>query len=225
MDAARDPNGPDTDDDGSELAPGAAAVLVEQTSRQARRQFDPTSPLAAVAGASVFLLGYGAVWWSMRGQTPYTGPAGWSIAVLYALIAVNAIIATGYLRRATNGVGGRARRQRNAQAAAFAAAGVGAWTFQGALLYLGVSLQIVDGVYGPTMPLIALAAVAAGIAATRERWPQLGLCIAFILIASVSAFFGPLGAWGLTGLGCGLVLLGYAAALVMRQRRPVTARR
>ena len=43
--------------------------------------------------------------------------------------------------------------------------------------------------------------------------------IAIIAVASVSVFFGPLGAWGLTGLGCCLVLLAYAAALVVRQRR------
>lgn len=176
-----------------------------------------------MAGAGVFLFGYGAVWWSMRDQHVYTGPAGWSIAVLYGLIAISAIVGGAVFRRATNGVGGRARRQMQAQGAAIAAAGIGAWVFQGALRYLGVSFKIVYGVYGPTVPLIALAAAAAGIAAMRENWPSLGVCIAIIAIAAVSAFFGPLGAWGLTGLGCCLALLGYAAALMVRQRRPVTS--
>jgi hypothetical protein len=45
------------------------------------------------------------------------------------------------------------------------------------------------------------------------------MCIAIIAVASMSTFFGPLGAWGLTGLGCCLVLLAYAAALVVQQRR------
>ena len=152
-----------------------------------------------------------------------TGPAGWSVAVLYGLITVSAIVGGTVLRRATTGVSGRARRQMQAQAAAIAAAGIGAWVFQGALRYLGVSLKIVYGVYGPTVPLIALAAATAGIAAMRVNWPQLGVCIAIIAVASVSAFFGPLGAWGLTGLGCALALLGYAAALVVWHRRPVTS--
>ncbi|MGH7765080.1 MAG: hypothetical protein ACREOM_11775 [Candidatus Dormibacteraceae bacterium] len=82
-----------------------------------------------------------------------------------------------------------------------------------------MSFEIVYGVYGPTVPLIALAAAAAGINAMRESWLQLGLCIAIIAIASVSTFFGPLGAWGLTGLGCCLALLVYAAALTVRQRQ------
>src|ERR1700730_11893303 len=96
-----------------------------------------------------------------------------------------------------------------------AAAGV----MEVALRYRGVSFEIVYGVYGPTVPLIALMAVAAGISAMRENWLQLGVSIAIIAVASVSTFFGPLGAWRLTGLGCCLVLLAYAAALVVEQRR------
>jgi K+-transporting ATPase A subunit len=68
------------------------------------------------------------------------------------------------------------------------------------------------------VPLIALAAAAAGINAMRESWLQLGVAIAIIAVASVSVFFGPLGAWGLTGLGCCLVLLVYAALVVWQRR-------
>ena len=203
------------------LDPREAAQILEQAKNQARRQFDPHPPLAVVVGAAgVFLFGYGAVWWSMRDQHVYTtGPALWSLAVLYGLIAVSAIVGSVVFNRAKSGVSGRARRQQQAQAAAFAAAGIGAWVVEGALRYRGVSFEIVYGVYGPTVPLIALAAAAAGIAAMRESWLQLGVCIAIIAVASVSTFFGPLGAWGLTGLGCCLVLLVYAATLVVQQRR------
>ena len=201
------------------LDPREAARILEQTRKLARRQFDPQSVLAPVVGAGVFLFGYGAVWWSMHDQHVYSGPAGWSLAVLYGLIAVSAIVGGLALGRANAGVSGRARRQRQAQGAAIAAAGIGAWVIEGALRNRGVSLEIVYGVYGPTVPLVALAAAAAGINAMRESWLQLGLCIAIIAVASVSTFFGPLGAWGLTGLGCCLVLLAYAAALVVLRRR------
>jgi hypothetical protein len=206
--------------EGAGLDPRDAAQILEQTNRQARRQFDPVSPLAAVAGAGAFLFGYGAVWWSMRDQQVYTtGPALWSLAVFYGAMAVGGIIAGVVSRRATAGVSGRARRQQQAQGAAIAAAGIGAWVIQGALRYRGVSFEIVYGIYGPTVPLIALAAAGAGINAMRENWLQLGACIGIIAVTSVSVFFGPLGAWGLTGLGCCLVLLTYAAALVVQQRR------
>src|SRR5580704_6413132 len=73
------------------LDPREAARILEQTKRQARRQFDPQSALAAIVGAGVFLFGYGAVWWSMHDQHVYSGPASWSLVVLYGLIAVSAI--------------------------------------------------------------------------------------------------------------------------------------
>ena len=217
MSETRDNDSTRAFDDQDELDPREAARLVEQTSRQARRAFDPSSPLAAVAGAGVFLIGYGAVWWSLRDQGTYVGPAGWSVAVLYGAIALGAVFAGTMGRRATAGIGGKARRQLQAQAVAVWAAGVGAWVVEGALRYLGVSDKIVYGVYGPTVPLIALAGAAAGIAAMRERWPELGLSVAIIAVASVSTFFGPSGAWGLTGLGCAVALLVYASVVARRR--------
>jgi hypothetical protein len=221
MNGTRDPDQSGIADEGEDLDPRQAAEIIEQTAIRARRQFEPSSPAVAVLGAGVFLFGYGAVWWSMRDQQVYTGPAGWSVAVLYGLIAVSAIASRPVLRRATAGIGGRARRQMWAQAAAVAGAGIAAWTVEGALRYLGVSFAIVYGVYGPTVPLIALAAASTGFAAARQRWPELALAIVIMLIAAGSTFFGPKGAWGLTGLGCAIALLGYAAVLRTWLRRPV----
>jgi hypothetical protein len=223
MNDIRDTDETGMDDEGGVLDPREAALLVTQTAIQARRQFEPSSPLAALLGAGVFLFGYGSVWLSMRGQHVYKGPAGWSLGVLYGLIAVAAIVGSRVSRRATTGISGRARRQMQAQVAAAAAAGIGAWLVEGSLRYLGVSFKIVYGVYGPTVPLIALAAAGAGFAAAREKWPELGLGIAIILVAAVSTFFGPLGAWGLTGLGCCIAILVYAAVLRAWLGRPPAA--
>jgi hypothetical protein len=71
-----------TADEGSELDPGAAATLLEQTKRQAQRQFDLAPPLLTLIRAAVILVGYGAVWWSVRDQHPYQGP---SLAALAAI--------------------------------------------------------------------------------------------------------------------------------------------
>jgi hypothetical protein len=221
-------NGPqDTDqagiaDEGGELNPRQAAMLVEETQMRARRQFEP-SPMAAVVGAGVFLLGYGAVWLSMRDQHVYKGPAGWSIAVLYGLIAISAIGSRRFLRQATAGIGGRAHRQMQAQGVAVLAAGVAAWTVQGALRYHGVSYEVVYGVYGPTVPLIAIAAATTGLAASQGKWHELCLAIGIMLITAASTFFGPKGAWGLTGLGCCIALLVYAWVKTVWLRRPVPA--
>jgi hypothetical protein len=72
------------------------------------------------------------------------------------------------------------------------------------------------------VPLIALAAAAAGYAAAQEKRPELGLAVTIIAVAAVSTFFGPKGAWGFTGLGCCIALLVYAAALTVWLRRPAT---
>jgi hypothetical protein len=223
MDGTHETEERGTIDEGGELDPTEAALIVEQTAIAARRQFDPSSPLAAILGAGVFLFGYGAVWLSMRDQHVYTGPAGWSLAVLYGLIVVAGVVGSRVSWRARTGVSGRARRQLKGQAAAVWAAGIGAWVVEGALRYLGVSFKIVYGVYGPTVPLIALAAAGAGYAAAQEKWPELGVAIAIIAVASGSTFFGPLGAWGLTGLGCCIALLAYAAVLTVWLRRPPAA--
>src|ERR1700674_3956055 len=108
------------------LDPRGAAKIPKQAQRPARRHFAPQPPLAVVVGAAgVFLFGYGAVWWSMRDQHVYTGPALWSLAVLYGLIAVSAIVGSVVSNRAKSGVSGRARRQHQAQAPRFAAARIG----------------------------------------------------------------------------------------------------
>ena len=103
-------------DDRNELDPGDAALLVEQTARQAQRAFDLVSPVAAAVGAGVFLVGYGAVWWSIRGEATYTGSPGWAIGVLYGAIGVAAIVGGTVARRATAGVRGRSARRQGAQA-------------------------------------------------------------------------------------------------------------
>jgi protein-S-isoprenylcysteine O-methyltransferase Ste14 len=224
MNGIDDTDDSSTIDEGGELDPREAARIAEQTAMQARRQFETASPLAAVLGAGVFLFGYGAVWFSMLDQRVYTGPAGWSIALLYGLVVVAGIVGSLISRRAVSGVGGRARRQMRALAAAVWSAGIGAWMVEGSLRYLGVSFRIVYGVYGPTVPLIALAAAGAGYAAAQEKWPELGLAMAVIFVASGSTFFGPLGAWGLTGVGCCLALVVYAAVLPAWLRRPPVVR-
>jgi hypothetical protein len=209
------------DSDGGALDPRQAAELIEQTATRARRAFETSSPIAAGIGAGVFLFGYGAVWWSISGQHPYAGPALWAVIVLYGLILILAVVGRLLLPRPRTGVGGRARRQLLAVAAAVAAAGISAWMVEGALRFLGVSFEIVYGVYGPTVPLIALAAASTGFAASRDKWPELWLAIAVMLIAAGSTFFGPDGAWGLTGLGCAIALLVYAAIVTVRLRRAI----
>ena len=177
------------------LDPREAARLLEQTRREAQRRFDLSSPLLSLLGAAVVLGAFGAVWLSVRGQHPYTGPTAAGLLVMYGILACWIGVVVTFRRRAMAGLSGRSVRQQRAYAAAVVTALVGVSVFQGVLKHDGVSRAIVYGIYPPTAQLIALGALGAAIAAAREEWPGFGVGIAVALIATASAYAGPRGVW------------------------------
>jgi hypothetical protein len=59
-----------TANDGDGLDPRKAARLLEETKRDARRQFSLRPPWIMAVGGAVILVAYGALWLSTRGSTP-----------------------------------------------------------------------------------------------------------------------------------------------------------
>jgi hypothetical protein len=206
-------------EDEGELSPEQAAQLIEQTSRQAKRQFELRSPWLTLIQAAAWLAIYGTIWLSVRGQHPYKGPTGWALWVVFALIVIIVIAANVFIRRRTAGVSGRSRRQGAYIGAAMATAFVAAYVFMGALRYLGVSYAIVYGVYAAAGWLIVVGAAGVAIAAMREDLQYLCFGIALIAIAAGSSFAGPIGVWLSMGVGGFLVLLALAAYQVRLRRR------
>jgi hypothetical protein len=208
-------------DDQFELSPEQAAQLIEQTSREAKRQFGYwQSPWLTLASAAIFLAIYGTLWLSVRGQHPYKGPTGWALLTIYSLIIVAAIafrVVAGP-RRARQGVSGRSRRRETYLGAAMGSAYIAAFVFMGALRYLGVSYTIVYGVYPAVVPPIILVAAGAMFASVREDVQTLCAAIAVIAVLAGSAFAGPIGVWLSCGVG-GCVVLVVLAAVQFRQRR------
>jgi hypothetical protein len=214
-----------TDDAGagdqSELSPEQAAQLIEQTTREARRQFGYwQSPWYTLAAAVIWLAIYGTLWLSVRGQHPYKGPTGWALLTIFSLIAVAAIVGSLVTRprRARQGVSGRSRRLETYLGAAMGSAYVAAVVFQGALRYLGVSWAIVYGVYPAVVSPIILVAAGGVFAAVREDVQTLYAAIAVIAVLAGSAFAGPIGVWLSCGVG-GFVVLCVLAAVQFQQRR------
>jgi hypothetical protein len=208
-------------DDGEELSPEQAAQLIEQTSREAKRQFGFwQSPWLTLATAAIWLAIYGTLWLSVRGQHPYKGPTGWALLTIFSLIAVAAIVGSIVTkpRRARRGVSGRSRRQETYLGAAMGSAYIAAVVFQGALRYLGVSWAIVYGVYPAVMSPIVLVAAGGVFAAVREDVQTLCVAIAVIAVLAGSAFAGPIGVWLYAGVG-GCVVVLALAAIQFRQRR------
>jgi hypothetical protein len=195
--------------------------LVEQTTQQARRKFEPNPPLLSVIRAVLVLAAFGGIWLSVRGEHPYTGPSGWAIAVAYVLVAIVIGWSASALKRASTGVTGPAQRAKNVGIGVLLVAWVLVYVFQGALYAAGASHTIVYGLYPATAPLMIVGLVGAANAAGREDWPMVGTTLAVAIVAAVAAFGGPVGAWLIMGIGLCAAMLGTAAVTVWQQRRSV----
>ena len=218
MNEAHDTNGTATAGGGGGFDPREAAALIEQTKRQAQRQFDLRPPLLTLLRAAVILAAYGTVWLSVRGQHPYQGPNGAALAVVYGAVIVVIVVSAAVIRRATTGVSGQSRRQRGAYGAAFGTAWIAVSVFQGALYHAGASHGIVYGVFPAAAPLLVLGAAAAGLAAAREDWRTLSVAIAVVALGTGSAFAGPAGVWGIIAVGGCVIGIGYAVYQVWQRR-------
>src|ERR1700686_4351533 len=196
-----------TVNEGGEFDPRAAAKLLEETTRRAQRQFAFPSPLLSVIQGTALLGAYGAVWLSVRGQNPYSGPNGAALLELYAFVAVAAVAVSLDTRRARAGVTGRSSRQAWMQAIPFTAAYLAVYVLMGALLFDGFSHGIVYGIVPAAGPLIVVGAAAAGYGAARDDWRVLSFAIALVAIGAGSAYAGPAAGWGVAGVGCCALLV------------------
>jgi hypothetical protein len=202
---------------GDSLDPAAAATLLAQTRREAQRQFDLHPPLVSALMATVVFAGYLALWLSVRGQHPYTGPSGAAIVAVYSAVVVCIAVSAKILRRATAGVGGRSRRQMKAEGLAVVAAYVASATFQGALHHDGAARWIVYGVWPAAAPLVIVGATVAGIAAANDDSIMLGTGLAAVATGVAASFAGPVGAWAVAGAGLFVLIVGRSVALAWQR--------
>ena len=94
---------------GGSFDPWQAAALLDQTTRQARRQLEPAQPWLLVIRAVVVLAVFGAVWLNVRGQHPYQHPTAAIIPVVIAFGLLNLVATVTVARRATAGLSGKSR--------------------------------------------------------------------------------------------------------------------
>jgi hypothetical protein len=198
--------------------PQAAAALLGETQRQARREFDVHPPALALIRAVAVLVGYGAIWWSVRGQQPYARPDGTVLLIVVAVVVLTLAAGAQVTRRATAGISGPSLSQRRAVLVVFVIAYVAVLLVMVALYRDGAAAAIVYGVFPATAPLIVGGTALAGVFAAQEDWLALVTALAVVLVAALSAFAGPVTVWLVTGVGCCLVLVGYAAAQLWRQK-------
>jgi len=203
--------------DDAPLDPRQAAMLLEQTSRQAQRQFEPSPPWLLAIRAVLVLAAFGAVWFSVRGQHPYNGPTAAAVVAVVAFGVLNAVATVAIGRRATARVRGRSRLS-TVETIVLASIWVGVFVVMGALAAAGVSNGVVYGVFPATAPLIVAGLAWAVIMAGRANWRACGTALAVVAVGAVGAFAGPVGAWAVGGIGLCLTLLAVAGTIAWRQR-------
>jgi hypothetical protein len=197
---------------GGTFGPEQAAALLDQTTQQAQRKFQPSPPWLLATRAVMVLAALGSIWLSVRGQRPYRGPTGADIPVLLAFIVANFAATVAVRRQATAGVTGRSRFSQGEiivlvlafVATVAAMAGLGA---------AGVSFA-----WYPTSVLVIPGLAWTVLMAVRANWRGLATGLAIVAIGIVGAFAGPAGAWAVAAVGLCVILLGSAAAIAWQHR-------
>src|SRR5216684_8814013 len=89
-----------------------AAVIAQEARERVRRELRVRRPVLFVTWGLVVLVGYGAMWLSVRGQRPYHGPAWATLLLAFLLFVAAAGVTAQVVDRAASGVGGWSELQR-----------------------------------------------------------------------------------------------------------------
>ena len=176
-----------TAENGGDLDPREAAVLLDQTTLRARRQFEPNPPWLLAIRAVLALIAYGALWLSVRGQHPYAYPTAAVIPVGVAVGVVNVVATVAVAKRATTGISGRPRL-RPAEIGLMVVVWVGVFAAMAPLAAAGASNAIVYGLFPATAPPIVAGLAWAGIMAARADWRAFGSNWVIVIIAAATWF-------------------------------------
>ena len=197
---------------GGTFGPEQAAALLDQTTQQARRKFQPSPPWLLATRAVMVLAALGAIWLSVRGQHPYRGPTAADIPVLVAFVIVNFAVTVGVRGRATAGISGRSRFTQ-AEITVLVLSLAAAVVAMAGLSAAGVSFA-----WYPTTVLVIPGLAWAAISAARANWPEFATGAAIVVLGIVGAFAGPAGSWAVAAAGLCVILLGNAAVRAWQQR-------
>jgi hypothetical protein len=202
--------------DGDGFGAREAAALLDQSTVQARRQFEPYPPWLLAVRAGLALIAYGALWLSTRGQHPYLHPTAALAPVAVAVGVINVIATLTVAKRATAGIAGRSRL-RPGEIGLTVLIWVAVFAAMAPMAAAGVSDRIVYGLYPETAPLIIAGAIWAAITAAHANWRS---CLSGLAAAAVGGgawLAGPAGAWAVVGAGVCVLLLARAAETAWRQ--------
>jgi hypothetical protein len=186
-----------------------AAVIMQQARERAGSELRIRRPVLFMAWGLALLIGYGAMWLSVRGQHPYQGPTWPTLLLALLLLLIAAIITAQVVDRAASGVGGRSELQRGIFVLALVAGYVALLLEKTAVASAGASRPI-QVVLGVTAPMLAagLVFVASSAITTGLNWPRLILGVWLLAVAAGATWAGPVAVLAVCALaGGGGVLL------------------
>ncbi len=207
-------------DDAAGMDVQHAEVILRQARERARRELAVRRPVLFVAWGLVVLVGYGALWLSVRGQHPFHGPTAPAIVTLAALVLVAAVLTAWLVDRASSGVGGPSVLQRGSFFLALAAGTVALEIFSRAASHAGADRPLV-AVLKAAAPLLVVGLVFVASCAVNGMldWPRLALGLWLLAVAAEGAWAGPvtyLAVCALAG-GGGILLLAAIEPLLRRR--------
>ena len=202
----------DTAGNGDTFSPQQAAALLDEATWEARRKLVPNPPWVLVTRGVLVLAACGAIWLSVRGQHPYTGPTNADIPILIAFIVLNFALAVGFRRRAGAGVRGPSRL-RPAEIAIVALAWVAA-----AVLMVGLAAAGLNYALYPTMVLLIPGVTWAMLMMLRRNWRGVYSGASVAVVGAVGLLATPAAAWLVAGVGLCAALSGGAALTARAQR-------
>jgi hypothetical protein len=194
-----------------------AAAILRDAGEHARHQLTYQYPILFTTWGLMYLLGYGALWLSVRGQHPYQGPTPMALLTLTVVVAVAMAVTVILVGRAVSGVGGSSARQRRVYVLSSLAGFAGLFTLEAALAHAGASLAIL-GVYGAAAPILLTGVIAALGAAVALNWTGFALGLWLVAVGAGSGFAGPVAVWAVDGLASSVAFLAIAA-LRLKDRR------
>jgi hypothetical protein len=196
-----------------------AAVIIQEARERAGRELRVRRPVLFLSWGLVLLIGYGAMWLSVREQHPYSEPAVWALGLLGLLFIAAAIVTAQVVDRAASGVGGRSEVQRVIFCVAVIVGAAALEIEKYALGNAGATRPQL-AVLGASAPMLAagLVLLASSAVTAKVDWPRLAVGLWLLAVACGGAWGGPvtdLAVCALAG-GGGILLM---AAIEPRLRR------
>ena len=81
-----------------------AARIIEEARARAQHELSASHPAISVAWTLVYLIGYGAIWLTVREQHPFQGPASGALLGLFLLVGAAMAVTATVVSRAASGV-------------------------------------------------------------------------------------------------------------------------